>query len=158
ISEGTQLLLRRARRGVAALTPVDIDGATNVVVALAQFPLAIDQAGAYIEETGCGVRGYLDLYQHYGHELLARRCRQATGYPESVVTTWSLSFARVEGTNPAAAELLQLCALLAPDRIPEELLAQGAPFWPDRLQQAVADPLRFNQMLETLLAFSLVKR
>jgi tetratricopeptide (TPR) repeat protein/transposase-like protein/transcriptional regulator with XRE-family HTH domain len=158
IIEGTQLLLRRAHRGVAALTPADMDDATNVVVALAHFPLAIDQAGAYIEETGCTLRDYLQLYQRYRHQLLARRGRQATGYPESVVTTWSLSFAQVERTNPAAAELLQLCALLAPDRIPEELLAQGAAFWPTALQQAVADPLTFNQMLETLLAFSLVKR
>src|SRR5262249_11111777 len=132
--------------------------AINVVVALAQFPLAIDQAGAYIEETGCSVSDYLQLYQRYRHQLLARRGRQATGYPESVVTAWSLSFAPGERTNPAASRVLQLCALLAPDHIPEELLAQGAPFWPLQLQQAAADPLTFNQLLETLLAFSLVKR
>lgn len=156
--EGTQLLLRRAYRNVAAVSPQEMDDAINIVVALAQFPLAIDQAGAYIEETGCGLRDYLQLYQRYRHQLLARRGRQATGYPESVATTWSLSFAQVEHTNPAAAELLHLCALLAPDHIPEELLTQGAPYWPLPLQQAVADPLTFNQLLETLLAFSLVKR
>ena len=30
--------------------------------------------------------------------------------------------------------------------------------WPPTLQEATADPFRFNQLLETLLAFSLVKR
>jgi tetratricopeptide (TPR) repeat protein/transcriptional regulator with XRE-family HTH domain len=157
VMEATHLLLRRAHR-FSANSPEELDEAIMLVNALAQFPLAIDQAGAYIEETGCTLSAYLQLYQHYRHELLARRGKQATGYPESVVTTWSLSFAQVERTNPAAAELLQLCAFLAPDHIPEELLTEGAPHWPPALRVAVTNLLSFNQMLETLLAFSLVKR
>src|SRR5260370_2051689 len=157
VLEGTQLLLRRAQR-FAHATNEEVNEAANLVVALAQFPLALDQAGAYIEETGCSLSDYLQLYQTHRHALLARRGRQATGYPASVATTWSLSFEQVEQTNPAAAELLRLWAFLAPDHIPEELLTQGAPSWPPALQQAVADRFRFNQMLETLLGFSLVKR
>ncbi|HEY0757615.1 MAG TPA: tetratricopeptide repeat protein [Ktedonobacteraceae bacterium] len=157
VMEATHLLLRRAHR-FSTSSPEELDEAIRLAHALAQFPLAIDQAGAYIEETGCTLSSYLQLYQHYRRELLARRGRQSTGYPESVITTWSLSFAQVEHTNPAAAELLQLCAFLAPDHIPEELLTEGAPYWPAALREAVANPLSFNQLLETLLAFSLVKR
>ncbi|HTK08855.1 MAG TPA: tetratricopeptide repeat protein [Ktedonobacteraceae bacterium] len=157
ILEGTYLLLRRARR-FSAESPEMMDDAINLVIALAQFPLAIDQAGAYIEETGCTLRDYLQLYQTHRHALLARRGRQATGYPESVATTWSLSFKRVEEQNPAATEFLRICAFLAPDHIPEELLTKGAPQWPPTLRETVTNPLRFNEMLEALLAFSLVKR
>lgn len=157
VLEGTNLLLRRAQRLVNA-TEEEINEAGNLVVALAQFPLALDQAGAYIEETGCGVQDYLQIYQQHRQALLARRGRQALGYPESVATTWSLSFERVAQDNAAAAELLHLCALLSPDRIPEELLTQGAAYWPAALQQGVADALLFNQMLEELLKYSLVKR
>lgn len=157
ILEGAHLLLRRARR-FSAESPEEMDEAINLVIALAQFPLAIDQAGAYIEETRCTLRDYLQLYQTHRHALLARRGRQAIGYPESVASTWSLSFQRVEEQNPAATEFLRLCAFLAPDRIPEELLTQGAPQWPPTLREAATNPLSFNQMLETLLAFSLVKR
>ena len=157
IMEGTHLLLRRAHR-FSASSPEEIDEAINVVIALAQFPLAIDQAGAYMEETGCSLHDYLLLYQKHRFALLARRGKQATHYPESVATTWSLSFAQVERSNPAAAELLHLCAFLAPDHIPEELLIGGASHWPPALGEAVTNLLSFNQMLETLLAFSLVKR
>lgn len=157
VMEGTHLLLRRAHRFSAA-SPEEIDEAINVVIALAQFPLAIDQAGAYIEETGCSLHDYLHIYQQHRSTLLARRGKQATSYPEPVATTWSLSFAQVEQSCPAAAELLHLCAFLAPDHIPEELLIEGAPYWPPLLQEAVANRFSFNQMLETLLAFSLVKR
>ncbi|GHO96468.1 tetratricopeptide repeat protein [Reticulibacter mediterranei] len=155
--EGAQLLLRRAKR-VVPYVPEEIEEAMNIVIALAHFPLAIDQAGAYIEETGCNLASYLKLYQSHRHALLGRRGKQMGGYPESVVTTWSLSFAEVERSCPAATELLQLCAVLAPDRIPEELLQQGAPCWPEQLHEAAADGFAFNQMMEILLAFSLVKR
>ncbi len=157
IMEGTHLLLRRAHRFSAA-SPEEIDEAINVVIALAQFPLAIDQAGAYIEETGCSLHDYLHIYQQHRSAMLARRGKQATSYPDPIATTWSLSFAQVQRSSPAAAELLHLCAFLAPDHIPEELLIEGAPYWPPLLQEAVADRFTFNQMLETLLAFSLVKR
>jgi hypothetical protein len=75
-----------------------------------------------------------------------------------VATTWSLSFQKIEQRNPAAAELLHLCAFLAPDHIPEELLKEGAPYWTPLLRSAVANLLAFNYMIEDLLVFSLVKR
>jgi len=57
-----------------------------------------------------------------------------------------------------ATELLRLCAFLAPDMIPEELIRDGAAQWSPLLQQAVADLFAFNQMIAELLKFSLVKR
>ncbi len=156
LGEGTQFLLRRAQRHDAS--DEERNEAANIVIALDGFPLALDQAGAYIEETGCGFEEYLHLYQQHRRILLARRGKQATNYPDSVVTTWSLSFQKVEQASPAAAELLRLCAFLAPDHIPEELLKAGGAYWPALLQQAVTDLLAFHHMLEELLKFSLIKR
>jgi tetratricopeptide (TPR) repeat protein/transcriptional regulator with XRE-family HTH domain len=155
--EGTHLLLRRAQRFEQA-SDEEINRAGNIVIELDHFPLALDQAGAYIEETGCSFEEYLDLYQAHRQALLARRGMPATNYPYSVATTWLLSFQKVQQVNPAAAELLKLCSFLAPDRIPEELLQDGATHWPAPLQQAVANPVLFQQLIEELLKFSLVKR
>ena len=82
---------------------------------------------------------------------------QSTNYPHAVATTWSLSFQKV-AQNPAAAELLQLCAFLAPDAIPEELIIKGSPYWSSSLQQAAADPFAFDRAIADLLKFSLIKR
>ncbi len=155
LREGTQLLLHRAQRH----GDLSEEGkeATNVVMALDGLPLALDQAGAYIEETGCDFSTYLQLYQDRRKVLLDRRGKQVIGYPDSVATTWSLSFQKVEQANIAAAELLRLCAFLSPDRIPDELVRDGVPHWTSPLQQA-ADLFSFNQMIEELLKFSLVKR
>jgi tetratricopeptide (TPR) repeat protein len=155
--EGTQFLLRRAQRFEHA-SDEEFNQGGNIVVALDHFPLALDQAGAYIEETGCSFVDYLALYQSRRQDLLAQRGEQVVNYPDSVATTWLLSFQKVQQANPAAAELLQLCSFLAPDRIPEELLREGAMYWPTLLQQAVADPLQFQQLMADLLKFSLVKR
>jgi tetratricopeptide (TPR) repeat protein/nucleoside phosphorylase len=154
--EGTEFLLHRVQRQQAS--DEERDEAINVVIALDCFPLALDQAGAYIEETGCGFIEYLKVYENHRKELLARRGEQATNYPSSVAITWSLSFKKVNQANPAAAELLRLCAFLAPDKIPEELIQDGAANWSPLLQQAATDLFTFNQMVEELLKFSLVKR
>jgi tetratricopeptide (TPR) repeat protein len=154
--EGTQLLLRRAQR-FASASDEDFNQAGNIVIALDHFPLALDQAAAFIEETQCSFVEYLEIYQQDRDVLLARRGKQIVEYPDSVATTWSLSFQKVQKANPAAVELLQLCAFLAPERIPEELLKNGAAYWPSHLQQAVTDLLTFRQMIEELLKFSLVK-
>ncbi len=57
LMEGTQLLLHRAQREGRA-SDEEINEATNVVIALDHFPLALDQAGAYIEETRCSFVDY----------------------------------------------------------------------------------------------------
>jgi len=155
--EGTQLLLRRAQRFEHA-SDEEINQAGNIVVELDHFPLALDQAGAYIEETQCSFVDYLDLYRTHRKALLAQRGMLATDYLHSVATTWLLSFQKVQQVNPAAAELLELCSFLAPDRIPEELLTDGADYWPALLQQATTDPFAFQQMMKELLKYSLVKR
>ena len=95
------------------------------MVELGGLPLALDQAGAYIEETQRSLQEYLDLYRVQRKDLLARRGHMTGGYPASVATTWSLSFDRVEAVNPLAVELLRMCAFLAPDAIPEDLLREG---------------------------------
>ncbi|HEY1351667.1 MAG TPA: FxSxx-COOH system tetratricopeptide repeat protein [Ktedonobacteraceae bacterium] len=154
--EGTQFLLRRAQ--YQQPSDEEQNTATNVVIALESFPLALDQAGAFIEETHCSFDDYLQMYQTRRQDLLAQRGLQTTSYPHSVATTWSLSFQKVEQANPAAAELLRLCAFLAPDKIPEELIRDGAAHWSPLLRQAATDLLTFNEMIKALLTFSLIKR
>jgi tetratricopeptide (TPR) repeat protein len=157
LMEGTQLLLHRAGREGHS-SDEEINEATNIVIALDHFPLALDQAGAFIEETGCSLVNYLQVYQKHRKELLARRGLQASNYPSSVATTWSLSFQKIEQANPTSAELLRLCAFLAPDAIPKELIVQGASNWGPNLKHIATNQFKLDQAVEELLKFSLIKR
>ena len=90
---------------------------------LGDVPLALEHAGAYIYETRCGLSGYLERYQTQPVKLLKKRGTSV----ESVAATWNLAVKEVGQANRAAVDLLRLCAFLAPDAIPEEIIREGAP-------------------------------
>ncbi len=76
--EGVVFLLRRAKLITKDISyehiPQELRTQTLAIVKeLDGLPLAIDQAGAYIEETQCGLAGYLDLYRTHGVDLLKER-------------------------------------------------------------------------------------
>src|SRR5439155_116684 len=79
----------------------------ELVREMGSLPLTLDQAGAYLEETACGLATYLALYREKRAHLLQRRGGLLTeDHPEPVAMTWSLSFAKVEQANAAVAYLL----------------------------------------------------
>jgi tetratricopeptide (TPR) repeat protein len=161
--QGALFLLRRATLLVSDGT---LEQASSQQQTLAQqisqelggLPLALDQAGAYLEETGIDLSSYWQVYQQHRADLLSERRGLVADHPEPVASTWSLSFQRVEAKNPAAADLLRLCAFLAPDAIPEEILTTGASLLGPVLAPIAADAFLLNQAIETLRAYSLVRR
>ena len=163
VDEGVLFLLRRAAlippdRAPASIADDVRAQATAIINALGGLPLALDQAGAYIEETGCSLSHYLELYQKRRKALHQRRSKHPTEHPEPVATTWSLSFQKVEQANPAAAELLRFCAFLSPDAIPEALITEGAHHLSPLLQSLASDPMKLDDAMGELLAYSLISR
>jgi len=161
--EATLFLLRRAKLlaedvFLDKVTEEDLAGAEAIAIEMDFFPLALDQAGAYIDETGCSLSAYLNLYRTHRQALLRRRGFLPSDHPEPVATTWSLSFQKVEQVNPSAAELLRLCAFLDPDTIPEDLLSEGGPHLGPVLQRVAANALKLNEAMEELRKFSLIQR
>ena len=161
--EGALLLLRRANiiaqnALLDEVSDADLTQAKEISQSLGGLPLGLDQAGAYIEEASLGLSGYFELYQTQQRDLLKRRGKQTTGHPEPVITTWSLSFAKVEQANAAAADLLRLCAFLYPDAIPEEIISKKIADLSPGLRIIATDPIKLNEAIEELLKFSLVRR
>ena len=122
------------------------------------LPLALDQAGAYIQENACRLSDYLKWYQERRTILLRERGGLGDEHPEPVATTWSLSFDQVEHKSAAAADLLRLCAFLHPDAIPLELITEVTAYLGPPLEPLGTDPLALNTALKELRADSLVRR
>jgi tetratricopeptide (TPR) repeat protein len=163
LEDGALFLLRRA--GIIAqdapldnVAEADQTTARAIVQAMEAIPLALDQAGAYMEETECGLSHYLMLYRKQHAKLLNMRGGFVSGHPEAVATTWSLTFANVEQADIAAVELLRLCAFLAPDAIPEEILTEGTAELGPVLQPVAADLFDLNLAIGELLKYSLLRR
>lgn len=156
--EGIALLLQRAQRSAMSIAETEAKAAREVITLLDGLPLALDQAGAYIGETGCSMTNYLQRYRSQRKQLLARRGTHGGAHPASVTTTLMLSIEQVEQTHPVAVELLRLCAFLHSEVIPENLLVAGASHLGPVLGPVVSDPYRFDQTLAALRNASLMTR
>ena len=161
--EGIFFLLRRAKiltTADASLTQVsqtDQSLARAIVQELDGFPLALDQAGAYLEETPSTLDSYLKSYRRRHLELLGERGLDRYQHVP-VAATWSLNFEEVERLDPSATELLHFLAFLAPDTIPEDLIVAGASELGPQLEALATDETRLDRPLRTLSRFSLVQR
>jgi len=161
--EGALFVLRRAGY-VPVDAPLDAAAETEqadakaIAVQLDGLPLALDQAGAYIEETGCGLSSYLRLYREYAPELLRLRGTLASDHPDPVATTWTLSLQNIENASPVAAELLRFCAFLHPDGIPTEVFSEGAPELGSVLEALGSDELVLNSAISEIIKYSLLRR
>jgi serine/threonine protein kinase/tetratricopeptide (TPR) repeat protein len=163
LEEGALFLLRRTKMIAqdAALQDVsseDCQEAQALAAAFAGLPLALDQAGAYIEEAGCSLANYLCRYQAGQMKLLGMRGGFAFDHPASVTTTFSATFEKIEKISPTAMELFRFCAFLHPDGIPEGLIVDGAAELGPTLQCVATDPISLDETIVRLRKFSLVNR
>src|SRR6202022_3038981 len=113
LQEGTLLLLRLTKlldkdSSLDKAQAEDRAAAERIVEEMDGLPLALVQAGAYVEETGCSLADYLRIYATHHKELLVRHSRLMLDYPQTVATTWSLSFQHIEQQGSAAADVLRL--------------------------------------------------
>ena len=166
--EGVLFLLRRAKvlcseatsmhlSQFARRAPTEYEAVKELVSTLGGLPLALDQAGAYIEETGCSLTDYLRHYEHQHTYLLDRRGTHPGGHPASVTVTFRLLFQQVE-QQAEAAHLLCLCAFLAADAIPEELFVASEHQRKVEVDSYIFDAVQFDQALALLRKWSLVQR
>ncbi|KAL7265908.1 hypothetical protein RUND412_011562 [Rhizina undulata] len=120
---------------------------------LGELPLALDQAGAYISTMET-------LFSEYRNKL-KQGLKAALNididdpslpsYKASVLTTWALSYKEL---SKDARRLLDLCAFLGNEDIPEELFRRGKSGVPWILE----DGTRFNDAMQCLFKFSFAKR
>jgi tetratricopeptide (TPR) repeat protein len=163
MDEGALFLLRRAglisrQEFLDTARPEDHFHALAVVQEFDGFPLALDQAGAYIEETEGNLAHYLTLYHQHRARLLQQRVQISDSHPQSVTMTLLLAFEQVVQVHPVAMELLYLFAFLYSDAIPDEMIVQGAVALDEPLYTLVLNPLELDVTIAALVRFSLVHR
>ena len=158
--EGLDFLLRRARLPdpADALAATSAEAARQVVRATEGVPLALDQAGAYLEETGCSVEEYASLWGEHSLSLMAERGQGSLREGESLMHSWSLSLEQLGKAQPAAVDLLRLFAYFHCDGLPEAPLVKGAASVGPVLAAVMGDPIKRNALLREALRFAFVRR
>lgn len=148
--EALRFLLERMERMGC---PADVAAAAELAEALGDLPLALEQAAAYVEEKQIALAAYLRLFR--AHQLrVFQSAPRPVSYEETVATTWQLAFEQVEegpplvAGAPLASKILNLCAFLAPDNIPRDLIRKWADF---------TDNLTFDEAVAALRKYSLME-
>ena len=148
LSESTEFLLRRVPKG---LSEAD---AKRLAEKLGRLPLALEQAGALLAETGMPVDEYLRLLDVHVRAIMDEG--KSPDYPLSMSAAWALSVAQLESQFPDARRLLRLCAFFGPDSIPSDAFRRGAEAVGEPVAEVIADPILFSRAVRALGRFALV--
>jgi NB-ARC domain len=120
----------------------ETDGAAELCEELGFLPLAIDQAGAYLAETGASPREYLDLLARYPAQMY--QVTPEGGDPgRTIARIWHVTLDRL-ADDPLAGQVLRILAWYAPDGIPRTLLDE------------LADPPELLRAVGRLAAYSML--
>lgn len=160
--EGIQFVLRRAK--VLALDATEeqmrqssaYNAASRLVEIMGGLPLALDQIGAYADETGCSLSNYLQRYHQQRMAMLRQRGVIGIHHPHSVAETFLFVKELIEQESATALDLLFVCASLHAEAIPEELLLEGAADL--GLQSIINDGTQFDRAIAILRSHSLLQR
>ncbi|KAF9891382.1 hypothetical protein FE257_004238 [Aspergillus nanangensis] len=110
---------------------------TRLVTQLGGLPLAIVIAGAFMRETGTGIKEYLEYYQNSRSELQSQS-EPTRHYPQgNILRTWDVSYHEIQKRDPAAAVLLLYLAFF-----------DNRDIW---------NQLGFKARIKTLVGFSLIQ-
>ncbi|MBL1098768.1 FxSxx-COOH system tetratricopeptide repeat protein [Streptomyces coffeae] len=154
--ESIELLLRRGPE-------LPRDQADRVADALGDLPLAIEQAAAWLTETGMPVNEYLQVFEDERSDVSTRRSELlAAGvpvdYPEPVAAAWNMSLRRLAETHPGALQLLQMCSFFAPEPISRRLFSgvRGVSLSPE-LSEVLQDPIKLGHAIREINRYALIK-
>jgi hypothetical protein len=140
------------RQRVPQLAEADAD---QVAYRLGDLPLAVAQAAGYLAGPGATADDYLRLLDTRAAQILAQGRPQS--YPRSLAAASRLAFDRLATENPAAAQLLHICAFLAPEPIPGEWFSDALSELPEPLASQAGDPMAWLALLTLVTRRSLAR-
>ncbi|MFC7385233.1 FxSxx-COOH system tetratricopeptide repeat protein [Sphaerisporangium rhizosphaerae] len=104
---------------------IDLADADKVANALGDLPLAIEQASAWLEQTGMRPEEYVEVLEEQLTKML-KLGEQPTDYPVPVAATWNVSFEQLTQHSRASARLLELLAFFGPESVSLDMLYSDA--------------------------------
>src|SRR5579871_1036559 len=163
-SDGEELLVMdedEAKEFLIKCSKVDstkLEDATALVRELGRLPLAIEQAGGFIRETGLTIPEYGRLYNANKLDALKEGLsltHKREYYRETVNTTWNVSFNAVHERDHLASVILQIAAFLDEKKIQKDL------FYNAKLcineNDEILSEWKVNKAFGTLMSYSLVR-
>jgi hypothetical protein len=144
---------------------VDTAEGERLLTLLDGLPLAIAQAGAYLQETKVALTTYLRFYEQQWSELMDSHPTPLQDYPgRSVWTTWVISYKAICKIHEATAKLLLLWSFLDNKDLWYGMFAAACEASPaakvqlgDWIGDIATKELTFSQSMRLLRNYSLIE-
>ncbi|KZP04222.1 TPR-like protein, partial [Athelia psychrophila] len=124
--QSAELLLKKA--GIPSSTTLDVDSAKKLVERMGCLPLAVEQAGAMMKQSGFKSADRLNsLYDEHGSGEIIGWTNSLTNYEEtSVLAAFMAPLQQLGANNPDVLSFLRVLVCLDPENIPLDILVLGA--------------------------------
>jgi len=146
--ESMDFLRKRVRSGLSEVN------ADRIADKLGDLPLALEQAGAVLSETGMAADEYLRLMDDHVAGLMNEG--KSPDYPMSMTAAWKLSVDKLKEQMPQALELLRCCAFFGPEPIPQNVLRRGELPAGSAVYEVITDPMLMAKAISLLGRYALV--
>lgn len=147
-AESSEFLLKRVPRGLSATD------ASRLAGKLGDLPLALEQAGAMLSETGMPVDEYMRLLDEHVTKIMD--LGRSPDYPLSMTAAWKLSVLALQERLPQALELLRCCAFFGPEPIPRNVFRRGARPTGTQVAEVISNPILMASAIRELGRYALV--
>src|SRR6185312_7958666 len=163
LEQGSRLVLRKSGLWSASEDAEPAAQADEAARPLAKqlncLPLALNLAGAYLAETACGLSGYHSRLRALQTTLSSHNhASEAEQSAEPLRPVVQLSCEKIAKAGSLTADLLSLCAFLAPDEIPESLLIACLPAFQKQSRRLATNASKRNAALAALHKCALLER
>ena len=130
--------------------------ADQIADKLGDLPLAIEQAAAWRAETGMPVREYLRLFEEKVSEVFDSSA--TPDYEVSLAAAWNVSFDELRNRNPAAHQILLICAFFSSEPISRDLFTgvRGVSISPE-LNVTLRDPIQLARAIRDINRYGLAR-
>ncbi|KZP13535.1 hypothetical protein FIBSPDRAFT_1049346 [Athelia psychrophila] len=124
--QSAELLLKKA--GISSSATLDLDSAKKLVERMGCLPLAVEQAGAMMKQSGFKSADRLNsLYdEHRSREIIGWTNSLTNNEEKSVMAVFTAPLQQLGANNPDVLSFLRVLVCLDPESIPLDILVLGA--------------------------------
>ena len=134
---------------------LSMEEAGEIAVALGDLPLAVTAAAAYLRDSHYPVTEYLNRLQSEASTALS--ISQVSDYPRGVAAAWDSSLKLLQERSAAAARLLELGAVMAPEIALDLVYSPAMAHALEPYDPSLSEPMIMGRVVQEISKLALLK-
>jgi tetratricopeptide (TPR) repeat protein len=132
----------------------DVEKAKLLANKLDNFPLALEQAGAYIKNDS-SYDEYIEFYDNDENRLDILNDEKPDEYHSTIAKTWNISINKI--SSQVSKDLLNVISFFAPNKIPVRIFEEGKECLPNSIKTDIENKFKAKKIYKELDKYSLIR-